>query len=246
MITTRRNKRSRRLKWSSAAIGFTSTPQIGGWRPKPPLVGWISAGVFAITRSWEIAWRLPSFLAAIALLVLLLRSAQVYGRVAALTAACALSFNLFVPRLASLVRTDMPLALVLFAIGLLIWEKIRTRAAWTRRDRLLLFLLLSAGMLIKGPIVYAFLLPGLVAFAMEMAWDECRGFRVVGMVAMAGLLSRFRCLGGRRHFSSCRSLPSTSSCGSSRGGSATRCIGRSRSIFICRISCIASRPGACC
>jgi 4-amino-4-deoxy-L-arabinose transferase-like glycosyltransferase len=131
---------------------------------KPPLVGWISAGVFAVTRSWEIAWRLPSFLAAIASLILLLRSARVYGRVAALTAACALSFNLFVPRLASLVRTDMPLALVLFAIGLLIWEKIRTRAAWTTRDRALLFLLLGAGMLIKGPIVYAFLVPGLVAF----------------------------------------------------------------------------------
>jgi 4-amino-4-deoxy-L-arabinose transferase-like glycosyltransferase len=131
---------------------------------KPPLVGWISAGFYAVTRSWELAWRLPSFLAALALLVLVLRSAQVYGQVAALTAACALSFNLFTPRLASLVRTDMPLALVLFAIGLLIWEKIRTRAPWTRRDRLLLFLLLSAGMLIKGPIVYAFLLPGLVVF----------------------------------------------------------------------------------
>ena len=131
---------------------------------KPPLVGWISAGVFAITRSWEIAWRIPSFLAAVALLVLVLRSAQIFGQVAALTAACALSFNLFTPRLASLVRTDMPLALVLFAIGLLILEKIRTRTPWTRRDRLLLFLLLSVGMLIKGPIVYAFLLPGLVAF----------------------------------------------------------------------------------
>jgi 4-amino-4-deoxy-L-arabinose transferase-like glycosyltransferase len=131
---------------------------------KPPLVGWISAGFYAVTRSWELAWRLPSFLAAIGLLVLGLRSAKVYGQVAALTAACALSFNLFTPRLASLVRTDMPLALVLFAIGLLIWEKIRTRTPWTRRDRLLLFLLLSAGMLIKGPIVYAFLLPGLVTF----------------------------------------------------------------------------------
>jgi 4-amino-4-deoxy-L-arabinose transferase-like glycosyltransferase len=131
---------------------------------KPPLVGWISAGFYAITRSWEAAWRLPSFLAAVGLLVLLLRSAKIYGQVAALTAAGAFSFNLFTPRLASLVRTDMPLALVLFAIGLLIWEKVRTRAPWTRRDRLLLFLLLSAGMLIKGPIVYAFLLPGLVAF----------------------------------------------------------------------------------
>ena len=131
---------------------------------KPPLVGWISAGIFEVTRSWELAWRLPSLLAAIALLVLVLRAASTYGPVAALTAACAFSFNLFALRLASLVRTDMPLALVIFAIGWLIWEKIRTQTAWTKRDRIVLFLLLSGAMLIKGPIVYAFLLPGLFAF----------------------------------------------------------------------------------
>ena len=131
---------------------------------KPPLVGWISAAIFEVTRSWELAWRLPSFFAAIGLLVLVFRASSIYGSIAALTATCALSFNLFALRLASLVRTDMPLALVIFAIGWLIWKKIRTQNAWTRRDRIGLFLLLSAGMLIKGPIVYAFLLPGLVAF----------------------------------------------------------------------------------
>src|ERR1051325_497756 len=131
---------------------------------KPPLVGWISAGIFEVTRSWELAWRLPSFLAAIGLLAFVSRASSVYGSVAALTAACAFGFNLFALRLASLVRTDMPLALVIFGIGWLLWEKIRTQTAWTKRDRIILFLLLSAGMLIKGPIVYAFLLPGLVAF----------------------------------------------------------------------------------
>lgn len=157
---------------------YQHTPN--GWvATKPPLVGWISAGFFALTRSWELAWRLPSFLAAAALLVLLGRSAGIYGRVPALVAVCAFSFNLFVPRLASLVRTDMALALVLFTIGWLIWEKIRKRETWTTRDRVLLFLLLSAGMLIKGPIVYAFLLPGIIAFqwrerragAMPSAWS---------------------------------------------------------------------------
>ena len=46
---------------------------------KPPLVGWISAGIFEVTRSWELAWRLPSFLSAIALLALVLRAASIYG-----------------------------------------------------------------------------------------------------------------------------------------------------------------------
>jgi 4-amino-4-deoxy-L-arabinose transferase-like glycosyltransferase len=131
---------------------------------KPPLVGWISAGLFEVTGSWETAWRAPSFLATLVLLVLVVRAASVYGTIAALVAGAALSFNLFVPRLASLVRTDLPLALVIFAIGWLIWNKIRTATRWTRRDKILLFLLLSAGMLIKGPIVYAFVLPGLILF----------------------------------------------------------------------------------
>src|SRR5437868_7606478 len=34
---------------------------------KPPLVGWISAALFVITRCWDLAWRLPSFIAAVAI-----------------------------------------------------------------------------------------------------------------------------------------------------------------------------------
>src|SRR5262249_17578795 len=91
---------------------------------KPPLVGWISAAVFAVTRSWEIAWRFPSFVAALALAVVLFRAANsAYGKVAALIAVSAFGLNLLSPRLATLVRTDMPLALVIFLIGLLIWQK---------------------------------------------------------------------------------------------------------------------------
>lgn len=142
---------------------YQHTPN--GWvATKPPLVGWFSAALFFVIRSWELAWRFPSFIAAGALFLLLARAASVYGRAAALVAACAFGLNLFAPRLASLVRTDMPLALILFVIGWLIWEKIRTRETWNSRDRLIFFALLSAAMLIKGPIVYAFLLPGIVAF----------------------------------------------------------------------------------
>src|SRR5436853_1104680 len=132
---------------------------------KPPLVGWVSAGLFAITRSWEVSWRLPSLLAAIALAVLLFRTASsAYGSIAGLVAFSAFGLNLLTPRLATLVRTDMPLAFVIFLIGLLIWKKIREGTEWQSRDRFYLCALLTVAMLIKGPIVYAFLLPGIVLF----------------------------------------------------------------------------------
>jgi len=132
---------------------------------KPPLVGWISAGLFAVTKSWELAWRLPSLLAAIALAILLFRGASsVYGPMAGLVALGAFGLNLLSPRLATLVRTDMPLTLAVFLIGLVIWQKIQREDAWTPRDRVYLFALLTASMLIKGPIVYAFLLPGILMF----------------------------------------------------------------------------------
>ena len=132
---------------------------------KPPLVGWISAAFYGLTRSWEAAWRLPSFLAAVALLVVLTRAArEAYGTTAALLAFAAFGLNLLSPRLATLVRTDMPLALVVFLLGLQIWRHVRSGAAWTLRDQLIVFALLTATMLVKGPIVYAFLLPGIVAY----------------------------------------------------------------------------------
>src|SRR5947207_15348201 len=98
---------------------------------KPPLVGWISVGLFAMTRSWELAWRLPSFLAAIALAILLFRWASyAYGSIAGLVALSSFGFNLLSPRLATLVRTDMPLAFVIFLIVLLILKKIQRQDEW--------------------------------------------------------------------------------------------------------------------
>jgi 4-amino-4-deoxy-L-arabinose transferase-like glycosyltransferase len=58
----------------------------------------------------------------------------------------------------------MPLAFVIFLIGLLIWKNIREGIEWRRRHQIYVFGLLTIGMLIKGPIVYAFLLPGIVLF----------------------------------------------------------------------------------
>jgi 4-amino-4-deoxy-L-arabinose transferase-like glycosyltransferase len=132
---------------------------------KPPLVGWASAAIFAITRSWDIAWRLPSFLTAVLLGTILFRAATTaYGMAAALIALGAFGLNLLSVRLATLVRTDMPLALVIFLLGLLIWQKIRARESWQPHERWKMFALLTASMFIKGPIAFAFLLPGIVVF----------------------------------------------------------------------------------
>src|SRR5216683_1459814 len=60
---------------------------------KPPLVGWISAAVFELTRSWGLAWRLPSFSGAIAISVVLLRAGRVSGQAGGLLAAGAFALN---------------------------------------------------------------------------------------------------------------------------------------------------------
>ena len=132
---------------------------------KPPLVGWASAAIYAITRSWDVAWRFPSFLAAVALATILFRAASAaYGAAAALIALSSFGLNQMTVRLATLVRTDMPLALVIFLLGLLIWKKIRACEPWKPRERWQMFALLTASMFIKGPMVCALLLPGIVLF----------------------------------------------------------------------------------
>src|SRR2546428_12309337 len=140
---------------------YQRTSDDQGLATKPPLTGWISAAIFMITRSWDVAWRLPSLLCAALIAFMLFRSAsRAYGNVAGVIAFAAFGFNLLSPRLATLVRSDMPLALVIFLVGLLIWEKIRSGEPWSRRDRWVMFGLLTAGKLCKGSIGYAILHSG--------------------------------------------------------------------------------------
>ena len=148
---------------------FQHTPH-GLIAQKPPLVGWVSAATFVITRSWNVAWRLPCFLSAVVMAIILFRAARAaYGAAPALIALGAFCLNLLSVRLATLVRTDMPLALFIFLPGLLIWQKIRAREAWERRDRWEMFALFAASMLIKGPMNFAFILPGIVLFKLLVA-----------------------------------------------------------------------------
>src|SRR5262249_20878027 len=87
-----------------------------------------------------------------------------YGMAAASIALGAFGLNLLSVRLATLVRTDMPLALVLFLLGLVIWQKIHACKPWQPHERWEMFALLTASMFIKEPMVFAFLLPGIVLF----------------------------------------------------------------------------------
>lgn len=159
------------LEMAGAADGwlFQHTPGGINLATKPPLLGWLSAGfhVFPGFGNWEVAWRLPSALAAAALVFLLWRAGQVlWPAGGGLLAAGAFGLNALAPRLATLARTDMVLALWITALGLLVWRRLRAGGAWTGRERWAVGGLVTAAMLTKGPVVYAFLLPGLAAFTL--------------------------------------------------------------------------------
>src|SRR5438309_10574678 len=98
---------------------FQRTPHAKLIAQKPPLVGWASAATFAITRSWDIAWRLPSFLTAAVLATILFGAAiAAYGAAAALIVLGAFGLNLLSVSLAALLRTTMPILWVFFMRGL--------------------------------------------------------------------------------------------------------------------------------
>jgi hypothetical protein len=69
----------------------------------------------------------------------------------------------------------MLLTALIFFIGWLAMEKLRSAKPWTRRAKWLTFALFLAALMTKGPIVYAFILPGWLAYhliARRMKLDE--------------------------------------------------------------------------
>src|SRR5258707_15411170 len=69
---------------------YQRTSDDQGLATKPPLTGWMSAAVFLVTRSWDVAWRLPPLVCAVLIAFLLFRSAsRDCGNVAGLIALAA-------------------------------------------------------------------------------------------------------------------------------------------------------------
>src|SRR6516164_5911703 len=86
---------------------YQRTSDDQGLATKPPLTGWMSAAILTITRSWDVAWRLPSLVCAALIAFMLFRNAShAYGKAAGVIAFAAFGFNLLSPRLATLVRSD--------------------------------------------------------------------------------------------------------------------------------------------
>jgi len=135
---------------------------------KPPLAGWISAGLFKLTGSWALAWRLPSFVSALFLLWILRTAAKRIspGQTGTILVTAAFALNLMTPRLATLVRTDMMLTLFIFLVGWMIWRKLGDSHRWTLSEKLAMAGAMLGALYTKGPILYAFVLPGLILFSL--------------------------------------------------------------------------------
>ncbi len=143
---------------------FQHTPR-GDTATKPPLAGWISLGFHAVSGSWDIAWRLPGWLCAVALIFLLAREGRaILPSGGALLVIAAFGLNLLTPRIATLVRTDMMLTLWITLCGWLIYRKVSSGEPWRIGEKWAFFAAMLAACLTKGPIIYAFLLPGMAAF----------------------------------------------------------------------------------
>lgn len=145
---------------------FQHTP-VGRVATKPPFAGWISASVNAATgfSCWDIGWRLPNFLCAVALLIAIWKVGcrLMGGKLGGVVAVAAFGLNLVTPRLATLVRTDIMLSAFIGFIGLVVLKHVGGKP-WSKKDGWIIFLLVLGSMMTKGPIAYAFLLPGMAAF----------------------------------------------------------------------------------
>ncbi len=174
---------------------FQTTPA-GKSASKPPLMGWISAGFRFLGIPWDWAFRLPSLISAMAMATLLgLAGWRVFGRAGCMLALAAFGLNLLSPRLATLVRTDMLLAFFIFVPGWIIYLKLRTPSPWTLGERVAFGAAMAGALLTKGPVIYAFLLPGLVAAVFLIKDSDRRKMLWSGWLPWILPLAVFLCWG---------------------------------------------------
>ncbi|HEY5813379.1 MAG TPA: hypothetical protein VIT23_12100, partial [Terrimicrobiaceae bacterium] len=143
---------------------YQHTP-FGASATKPPLTGWFSLAFYWITGSWDFAWRLPGYLCTLAVLALLaIEARRLLPDLGVLLVVCTFGLNLLTPRMATLIRTDMMLTLWITICGWLIFRKIRSGEPWKLSEKWAFFFAMLAAHLTKGPVLYAFIVPGMVAF----------------------------------------------------------------------------------
>lgn len=165
---------------------------------KPPLMGWLSAALYTLSGGWwEGAWRLPSLIAFFSTLILLKRAARSAGGPwSAYAAVGVFSINMFSIRIATLIRTDMLLTLLIFSGGLMIWTRIREREEWNGRSRLLLTCIVLTSCFTKGPVIYVYLLLPLLVWRglargrtdTAHAWSGWTPWLVPGVVFLIWIL----------------------------------------------------------
>lgn len=138
---------------------------------KPPLAGWLSAAFYPLLGGWwEGAWRAPSLLAFMGILWILGKTAWGIGREwGAFLALAFFSINMLTIRIATLVRTDMLLALTILLGGLMIWRQIREDQPWSLSRRMTFALIVLAGCFTKGPVIVVYLLLPLLTWRI-MCW----------------------------------------------------------------------------
>jgi len=134
----------------------------GNLATKPPGVAWSSAGFYLLFRNWPLAWHLPSFLAAGGILLLLKK--WLGTGAAAGAASLAFLYNHFSQNMVFVIRTDMVLAFFVFlAIGF-IHSHISTERPWSGKESFLFSMVIVGGLFTKGPVILAFLVPGMLLF----------------------------------------------------------------------------------
>ena len=150
-----------------AVDGGLLVPHLAGmpYLDKPPALFWAAAAAIRVAGNEPWAARLPSALAAALTLALLTRSAQRRGgRPFALRAAALLYGAPLFAMLSAYVIFDMPLTLCVTAVWLGLAAEVAEGPSGRRR--LWMFAAVTAGVLLKGPVMLAWALGGSLGAAL--------------------------------------------------------------------------------